>query len=116
MSLLFLRASAVEKSSRFNLERKRQRLAQEKLDEIVYGIELETAGEFEEEPDWSWEVEIFSLATTDTLYPLLQASLVVTWTIDLNEPEEEYVLDTRFFAGVDHPLHEYAALDDEEGL
>lgn len=116
MSLLFLRTSAVEKAGRFNMERRVQRLAQEKLDEIVYGLETATAGEFEEEPDWTWEAEIFSLATTDTLHPLLQASLVVFWTIDLNDDGEEYTLDTRFFVDAEHPLFEYATFDTEEGF
>ncbi|MHC4936803.1 MAG: hypothetical protein ACYTGJ_11375, partial [Planctomycetota bacterium] len=72
--------------------------------------------DFEEEPDWTWEAEIFSLATTDTLHPLLQASLVVFWTIDLNDDGEEYTLDTRFFVDAEHPLFEYATFDTEEGF
>ena len=116
LSLLFLKASAIEKAQRFNLERKCQRLAQEKLDEIVYGIEAETAGDFEEEPTWTWEVEIFSLANSDTLYPLLQASITVVYIVDENLDPEEYILDTRFFADVEHPLHEYATNEEETGL
>ncbi len=112
MSLLFLRTSAISQASKYNLDRKIQRVAQEKLDEVVFGVEEATSGTIEDEPTWQWEVEVFSLATVETLYPLLECSLTLSYPADESDDGSEYILATRFFADESHPLHEYAGTGD----
>ena len=112
MSLLLLKASAMSDAAQYNLDRKIQRVAQEKLDEVVYGLEEATNGTIEEEPTWQWEIDVFSLATVDTLYPLLECSLTLRYPNDESEEGGEYLLATRFFADENHPLHEFATTDD----
>ncbi len=110
LGLLVLRASAVDKAWVYNTERHAQRIAQEKLDEVVFGIEEGTSGSIDEEgyEDWTWEVEVFSLATTDTNFPLLECSLTLFYTSENNEEPVEYFLATRFFVHETHPLREFA--------
>ena len=110
LGLLVLRASAVDKAWVYNTERHAQRIAQEKLDEVVFGIEEGTSGSIDEEgfEDWTWEVEVYSLATTDTNFPLLECSLTLFYTAENNDEPEEYFLATRFFAHETHPLREFA--------
>ena len=85
MSLLFIRASAIDQAAKFNIDRAVQRMAQEKLDEVVYGIEQNQDGTFEEEPDWEWSVEVFSLDEAGSLYPLLECTITLLYPAE--DPE-----------------------------
>lgn len=115
MSLLFIRASAIEKAAQFNIDRSVQRMAQEKLDEVVYGIEENQDGTFEEEPDWEWSVEVFSLDESGSLFPLLECTITLLYpSEDPEGGDGEYQLATRFFVDEEHPLYEFAGVDDED--
>ena len=116
IGLLFLRTSAVDQAWTFNTQRAVQRVAQEKLDEVVFGIEENRAGSIDDRVGWEWEIEVYSLATSDTLYPLLECQLTLRYPRDVEEEPEEYLLTTRFFADETHPLAEFAETDPNDPL
>ncbi len=113
LALLFLRASAVDKAHRFNTQRTVQRVAQEKLDEVVFGIEELQSGEIEGKTGWAWEVYISTLATVESLYPLLECTLTLHYPGEDPDTQEEHQVATRFFADETHPLREFADLEGE---
>jgi type II secretory pathway pseudopilin PulG len=110
LALLLLRGSAIERAHRFNLQRKVQRIAQEKLEEVVYGLEPALTGSIEGLSQWDWEVDVLSLATTETLYPLLECNLLLRYPGDDPDTPAEYRVTTRFFADEFHPLREHAGV------
>ena len=112
--LLDLKASAIGKAADLNIQRDVQRMAQEKLDEVVYGIEEAQGGSFDEEPNWEWSVEVFSLDESGSLWPLVECTLTLTYPAEEQEGDGEYQLATRFFADEEHPLYELAGLDAED--
>jgi type II secretory pathway pseudopilin PulG len=115
LALLLLRTSAVDRAFKFNLQRKVQRIAQEKLEEVVYGLEPALTGSIEGLPDWNWEVDVYSLATTESLYPLLECNLVLRYPGDDPDTPAEYRTTTRFFADELHPLREHADVPADSG-
>lgn len=108
LTLLLLRASAIERATRFNLQRKVQRIAQEKLEEVVYGLEPALSGGIDGLKDWDWEVDVYSLATTESRYPLLECNLLLRYPGTDADTPAEYRVTTRFFADELHPLREHA--------
>ena len=110
LGLLYLRVSAVETAARCDLDRRVQRIAQEKLDEVVYGVETMTSGSIDDLEGWTWEVEVYSPEPTESLFPLLECNLTLHHPgIDRDEMED-YRVTSRFFADENHPLRQYADL------
>lgn len=116
LTMLELRTSAIDRAFRFNRLRVVQRVAQEKLDEVVFGIEENTLGEIEDRTDWEWEAQIYSIAESDSLSPLLECNLTLRYPGLKKDEVEEYVISTRFFADETHPLHQYATEGIDSGL
>ena len=113
LGLLYLRTSAMDRAHEFNQAREVKRVARQKLEEVVYGFEEATDGDIEDRPRWTWEVQIVSLATTETQYPLLEATLTLHYPGRNQEQEESIEVTTRFFADEDHPLRAYADQTEE---
>ncbi len=105
LSLLYLRSSAVARSTEYNRERLIQRLAQEKLDEVIYELEDDKDGAFEEQPQWTWRVDVQTISTEGE--SLLECTITVTYPTEYQE-ENEYTLSRWFFSDEDHPLRAVA--------
>ena len=60
LSVLWVRTAAVSRAAEFTRDRKVQRIAQEKLDEVLFGIEQETTGVVEELLEGEWEIEVYN--------------------------------------------------------
>jgi hypothetical protein len=90
-----------------------QRIAQEKLDEVIYGIETMTSGSIDGETNWSWEVDVHAPDLTESLTPLLECTLTLRYPAMASEETEEYQITSRFFADESHALRQYADLQSE---
>ena len=92
LSVLFLRASAVSRARHYVRDRHVQRIAQEKLDEVIIGVETETEGAFEREQDGTWVVEIQNLGTPEA--PLFSCTITVQYQGENQEQTEDYTLSS----------------------
>ncbi len=94
LSLIYLKISALQRYGNVAQERHVQRIAQEKLYEVIYGFEQELEGEFEDENDGQWEATVQNLGTFET--PLYATTMVVRYE-DENQEEHEYSLTSWIF-------------------
>ncbi len=103
MTLLYVRSAAVQRAYLYNQARQLQRLAQEQLDEVSYGVVEDTDGSFEDrgKPDWRWEIQAVQVSTSDPV--LLECTITVTYPEGRDE-EAEYRLSTWFFPDDEHHL------------
>ena len=58
LAILWMRTAAVSRAAEFTRDRKVQRIAQEKLDEVLFGIEQETTGVVEDLLEGEWDVQV----------------------------------------------------------
>ncbi|MFQ5653682.1 MAG: prepilin-type N-terminal cleavage/methylation domain-containing protein [Planctomycetota bacterium] len=118
LSMLSLRTSAVDRASVYTRDRAIRRLAQEKLDEVVFGIEEELSGtlEWRRRPrspvvELPWEVRVQRVSTDGP--ELLECTITVTYSAGSSSQgseEEEYQLGTWIFPDDESPL-----LDEADG-
>ena len=115
LTLLFLRTSAVERAAAYNRDREIQRLAQEKLDEVVFELEEEVEGNFEEQlhPDWFWSVEVVSLSQDGP--ELLECQITVTYPDSSNPEGGQYTFSSWVFPDEESLLLQLVADDSGEG-
>ncbi|MFN0060397.1 MAG: hypothetical protein ACKVX7_18225 [Planctomycetota bacterium] len=103
LTMLLLRTETVERAYEYNRTRLVQRLAQEKLDEILYGIETNNQGTFEEQPEWRWEIKSNLLSSNGP--DLLECSIEVLMPNEETiSGEKNYRLSTWFLPDPEHPL------------
>ncbi len=101
LGLIYLRSSAVTRSTIYNRDRLIQRLAQEKLDEVIYRVGEDHEGGFEGQPEWTWEISGQNLSSEGA--DLLECTITVAYP-DLDGQIVEYTLSRWFFPEEDHPL------------
>ena len=76
-------------------------MAQEKLDEVIYELEDDHEGTFEERPQWSWRIDVQTISTEGK--SLLECTILVTYPTETQD-EAEYTLSRWFFANEEHSL------------
>ena len=110
LSIQYLSTEAVQRTREFTLNSKMQRMARQKLDEIVYGIEQEISGTFEKQNQMSWE---FSASTMEapqyeTDLSFVECRLVLTFEPDETKDPETMEFQTWVFVPQNDPLLELA--------
>ncbi len=115
LTLLLVRAQAVNRAGTYNQERRIQRLAQEKLDQVMYGLEEELEGTFENEQQKTWHVQVQNLGDPDT--PLFACTITVTYPDAADrESEQTYELTSWiFYPSQESILHASIEQLDTEG-
>lgn len=94
LSLLTMRATAVDRTWTYTRDRRVQQLARETLEAVVYGEEEDRSGTDVGPPEMNWEVQIESAASG--VNELLECTVTIKWTDEADE-EQEYQLALRLF-------------------
>lgn len=116
LTLLFLRAEAVDTAFTYNNKREMQRIAREKLDEIAFGIEENLTGELEFFPDATWEAQAMQLSAEAVAPFLIEITLDFSYP-GLNPEEYEQInISTRVLAEEEDPILQHISIDNLGGL
>ncbi len=102
-TLLYLRMESMRRAIEYTQMREVQKLAQEKLFDCMYEFEPALAGDFEEQPKWSWEIEVIPISTNEE--EILEVTILVKYPVGRDQ-EEEYRLSTWFRPYEEHPFLE----------
>jgi len=116
LTLLFLRAEAVDTAFRYNEKREMHRVAREKLDEIAFGIEENLSGELEFYPDVTWEAQAYQLSNEMTAPFLIEITLDFSYPGETPDQVEEIQIATRIIVDEDDPILQHISLDNVSGL
>lgn len=118
LTMLYLRVDAVNRAGVSVRGRALQRLAQEKLDEVMFGLEDRLEGDFEQDSQTTWVVETNPLGDVQDpeQIPLVECTITLTSQPDDRTEPEEYSLSSWFFPPEGSPILEEIApaIDDEE--
>lgn len=106
LTILYLQAKAVDDAAMSIESRKLQRIAQEKLDRVIYGLEeeLEGAWELDSRIHWSVTANSMSTAQTEGLAPLVECTITVTKQSTPEKEPVEYRLTSWFFPDLENPI------------
>ena len=101
LSLLFLRESALERAHGYTHQRTLQRVSQQILDDVIWGIEEEMSGSIETPLEATWRVEVTDVSTNDQ--PFIDCVLTLTYNDETGE-EQEYTLSQWIYPDEDSPI------------
>ena len=117
LTMLYLRLEAIERVRESYETRYLQRLAQEKLDEVMFGVEEALDGEMELDPNVTWIVDAHEIAGTNREEgeaPLLECTITLTWDPSDQAEPREYKLSSWFFPQPESLLMEQLGLNEME--
>lgn len=115
LTMLYLRVEALERVRDSWEARYLQRLAQEKLDEVMFGVEDALDGEFEEDTRVTWLVDAHEIGATSRAegeVPLVECTITLTYTPSERTEPREYILSSWFFPQPESLLLELIGLDE----
>ncbi|MGE3165684.1 MAG: prepilin-type N-terminal cleavage/methylation domain-containing protein [Planctomycetota bacterium] len=106
LTILYLQIDAVEDAGDSVRDRHLQLLAQQKLDDVMFGIEEGYEGTFERDPGIQWSVVVNSMGTNPSAdqIPLVECTITVTKQPDPNKDPVEYRLTCWFFPDAGNPI------------
>lgn len=103
LALLEIRGAAEERAVEYNETRLIRRLAQQKLDEVVYELETNTQGSWDDHQYYDWVVDAIPLGSGEGP-ETLEVTITVTYPTTGDQDVGEYTLTTWFFPDEEHPL------------
>ncbi len=89
LALLVKRTEVVERTGDYMHEQRLQFLTQEKLDQVIYGVEEETSGTFMLPPEANWNVQAKNISNSE--HYLLECTITVTYRT-VEDKDREYRL------------------------
>ncbi|MEM7165674.1 MAG: prepilin-type N-terminal cleavage/methylation domain-containing protein [Planctomycetota bacterium] len=119
LTMLYLRVEALERVKDSWETRYLQRLAQEKLDEVMFGVDDALDGEFEEDPRVLWTVDAHEIAGTsreEGEAPLVECTITLTYAPSERTEPREYTLTSWFFPQPESLLLEQIGLDEMDSI
>lgn len=117
LAMLYLRTAAVDRVRDAKQELFLQRLAQEKMDAVMFGLEQELEGEFEENQKVTYSIQAQAVGMgtqSSSGVPLAECTIELNYNPDERQEPIQYTLTSWFFPPEESPIYEMVAIADDE--
>ena len=101
LTLLYLRGEAEMRSIGYVFDRRIQKLAQQKLDEVVYGVEEDRNGTLIGPPEITWQATIEDVSESESIF--LECVIEMSW-VDVQQEDQNYTLTSWFLPDANDPI------------